>query len=145
MEVVMKQTHRSFETAHEIAEASQLHPACFAELARLPSMPDGEFVISFDLFVATLEGDLRVEEQWMEDIDFPAIKEHRALHAEVLGVLHKAQARAMAGDLALARRAVELLPEWLADHVSTMDVPLAAALRVAVSRKPQSESLLNAA
>ena len=45
---------------------------------------------------------MRAEEQWMEEISFPALKEHRALHAEVLSVLHKSQARAMAGDLTLA-------------------------------------------
>lgn len=141
----MEQMHRSLELVHGISEASQLHPAFFAELDRLPSMSDGEFVIHFNLFVSNLEGDLRAEEQWMEEIAFPSLREHRALHAEVLGVLHKAQARAMAGDLALARRAVELLPEWIADHMSTMDVPLAAALRIAAGRKQQPDSMLNAA
>jgi hemerythrin len=141
----MEQMHRSLELVHGISEAAQLHPTFFAALDQLPSMSDGEFVIQFDLFVSNLEGDLRAEEQWMEEIAFPGLKEHRALHAEVLGVLHKGQARAMAGDLTLARRAVELLPEWLADHTSTMDVPLAAALRVAASRKQQPNSMLSAA
>lgn len=141
----MEYTRGSSELVYGIGETGQLHPAFFAELNRLASMPDGEFVIHFNLFVATLEGDLRAEEQWMEDIDFASIKEHRALHAEALGVLHKAQARAMTGDIGLARRAVELLPEWLADHVLTMDVPLAAALKAAVGQNQQMTLILNAA
>ena len=141
----MAQTRRSCELVYEIGETGQLHPAFFAELDRLFLMPDGEFAIHFELFVSTLEADLRTEEQWMEDINFPSIREHRALHADALSVLHKAQARAMAGDLRLARRAVELLPDWFADHVLTMDVPLAAALRSAATPKKHADAMLDAA
>jgi len=141
----MAQTHRAFELEYGVGETDQLHPAFFAELNRLPSMPDTDFVIHFDRFVSTLESDLRAEEQWMEDINFASVREHRALHAEALGVLHKAQARAMVGDVGLARRVVELLPEWLADHVLTMDAPLAAALKNTVGQKQQTAPILNAA
>lgn len=141
----MEQTCRPSELAYGIAETEQLHPAFFAELNKLASMPDGEFAIHFDLFVSSFESDLRAEEQWMEDIDFASIKEHRALHAEALSMLHRAQARAMAGDVVLARRAMELLPEWFVDHVLTMDVPFANALRLRNVQDRQAESVLDAA
>jgi hemerythrin len=141
----MEQARQSSELAYGIAETEQLHPAFFAELNRLALMPDGEFAIHFDLFVSNLESDLRTEEQWMEDIDFASTKEHRALHAEALSVLHQAQARAMAGNVELARRAVELLPEWFVDHVLTMDLPLASALRLSTTRDKQADSELSVA
>jgi hemerythrin len=141
----MEQARCSPELAYGIAETQQLHPAFFAELNKLASVPDGEFAIHFDLFVSNLESDLRAEEQWMENIDFAALKEHRALHAEALGVLHRAQARAMAGDVALARRVVELLPEWFVDHVLTMDLPLAQALRSSAAQEKHTDSVLDPA
>lgn len=141
----MEQTRWSSELAYGITETRQLHPAFFAELGKLASMPDGQFIIHFDLFVSNFDKDLRAEEQWMEEIDFASIKEHRALHAEALGLLHKAQARAMAGDIELARRMTALLPEWFVEHVVTMDLPLANALRLATTHKDQPEPVLTAA
>jgi hemerythrin len=141
----MEQTRWSSELAYGLAETEQLHPAFFAELAKLASMPDDQFIVHFDLFVSNFEKDLRAEEQWMEDISFASIKEHRGLHAEALGLLHKAQARAMIGDVELARRITALLPEWFVDHVITMDMPLANALRLAPKQEKQADPVLNAA
>jgi hemerythrin len=140
----MEQTRWSSELAYGIAETEQLHPAFFAELSKLASMPDGEFVIHFDLFVSNFERDLRAEEQWMENINFASTKEHRGLHAEALGLLHKAQARAMVGDIDLARRITKLLPEWFVDHVVTMDMPLAGALRLTSTPGQQADPALTA-
>ena len=141
----MEQTRCLPELAYGIVETQQLHPAFFEELGKLASMPEGQFIIQFDLFVSHLDKDLRAEEQWMEEIDFVSIKEHRALHAEALGLLHKAQARAMAGAIELARRMTALLPEWFVEHVVTMDLPLANALRLANTHKKQPEPALTAA
>lgn len=133
------------ESAYGVAETEQLHPAFFAELSKLAAMPDGQFIIHFDIFVSNFERDLRAEEQWMEDIDFASIKEHRASHAEALGLMHKAQARAMGGDVVLARRITQLLPEWFVDHVITMDMPLANALRRANTQQEGTTQALNPA
>lgn len=128
-----------------MAETEQLHPAFFAQLNELSALPDGVFALHFDRFVSNFESDLRAEEQWMEDIEFASLKEHRALHAEALTVLHQAQARSMVGDVRLARRVIELLPEWFVEHVVTMDVPLANALRVIKSQHSTTNLALNAA
>lgn len=141
----MEQTRQSPELAHGITETRQLHPAFFAELDKLASMPDGEFAIHFNLFVSQFESDLHAEEQWMENIDFASLKEHRALHAEALGVLHRAQSRAMAGDVRLARRAIERLPEWFVDHVLMMDVPLAKALQLGNTQEKRTVPASSAA
>lgn len=141
----MEKTRWSLESAYGLAETEQLHPAFFAELGKLASMPDDQFITHFDLFVSHFEKDLRAEEQWMEGIHFASIKEHRGLHAEVLGLLHKAQARGMVGDVSLARRITALLPEWFVDHVVTMDIPLANALRLATSKNLHAEPMLDPA
>jgi hemerythrin len=139
----MEQARLSSELAYGIAETKQLHPAFFAEISKLASMQDGEFQIHFDLFVSHLESDLRTEEQWMESIGFESLKEHRALHAEMLSVLHRAQARAMAGEVGLARRVTELLPEWFVEHVLTMDMPLAKALQAGAKQRQHGDLSLN--
>ncbi len=129
-------------STYGIMEIEQLHPVFFAELRKLASMPDGEFEIYFNLFIAKLESDFRTEEQWMEDIGFASLREHRAQHAEALSVLHQVQALAFTGDVRLARRVLELLPEWFVDHVLTMDVSLANALRSGSGQHRHVERML---
>lgn len=140
----MEQVRWSCGSTSGIMEIEQLHPVFFAELRKLASMPDGEFGTHFDLFVAGLENDFRTEEQWMEDIAFVSLKEHRAQHADLLSALHRAQARIFAGDIGLARRVLELLPEWFVDHVLTMDIPLAHALRSGAEEHRRAERMLAA-
>lgn len=65
----------------------------------------------------------------MEEIDYLALKSHREQHARVLGAMHQIHSKVMQGDVSLGRHVVDdLLPQWLALHIDTMDNVLAIAL-----------------
>lgn len=114
-----------------VPEMDELHHNLFAALDRLAAAADHEFCAGYEAFVSQLELAFRTEEQWMDDIDFPAFRGHQEQHARVLGGLHAAHARVTGGDITLGREVVEkLLPQWFAFHISTMDEALALAMQV---------------
>jgi hemerythrin-like metal-binding protein len=100
------------------------HKALFDEMLRLYAAPDCELQAGLPVLCDKLERDFREEEDLMEAIDFPGIKEHREQHARVLSALHHVEA----GEPGAAREAVLLLPQWFQLHLSTMDTPLAMGL-----------------
>lgn len=109
----------------------KLHHDLFATLDELSCVPDREFPESYGALVRKVEHTFRAEEQWMEDTDFPAMHVHQEQHARVLGGLHNVHMRVMSGDLEIGRKVVDdLLPQWLAFHISTMDTALAVALQM---------------
>ncbi|MDB5772341.1 MAG: hypothetical protein V7606_4158 [Burkholderiales bacterium] len=115
-----------------VPEMDELHRNLTAALDRLAAAADHEFRAGFEAFVSQLELAFRMEEQWMDDIDFPAFRVHQEQHARVLGGLHAIHARVSSGDIKLGREAVEnLLPQWFAFHIATMDEALALAMQVA--------------
>lgn len=109
----------------------RLHQDFFHALEEVSSCKDYEFTSRYGAFVGTVERAFREEEQWMEDIDFPVLHMHQEQHARVLGALHNVHFRVMNGELQLGREVVEqLLPQWFAFHISTMDTALALAMQL---------------
>lgn len=105
------------------------HLALMEKLGQLQDASDADFPAHYASLVARVEKDFREEEEVMEDIDYPGIRGHREQHAMLLGGLHHAAAAVMAGDVALGRKAIELLPQWFSFHIPTMDAALAFALQ----------------
>jgi hemerythrin len=101
------------------------------ELSSLMTAPDHEFGENLPKLIARMEHDFRREEMMMEEIDFPTLRTHREEHARALGTLHHVVPKVMQGDYALARIAIELLPQWLLFHLLKMDTALLAALSAA--------------
>jgi hemerythrin len=100
------------------------YPRLYANLEQLLEAPDPGFEAGFMAFVRELETVFHAEERWLEAAAQGACKEHRELHAEVLSLLHQAQARGFEGDYALARKVIQLLPAWFGDHRPYMGQPL---------------------
>lgn len=109
----------------------RLHRDLFTTLEELSCVTDREFPEGYSTLVRKVEHAFRAEQQWMEDIDFPGMLAHQEQHARVLGGLHNVHLRVMEGDLEIGRKVVDdLLPQWLAFHISTMDTALAVAMQM---------------
>lgn len=104
------------------------HEAFLYQLHCMLELPSEEFPAAFKALTAEMERDFQAEEELMERIDYPGIREHLEQHARVLGSMHQVMPAVMEGNIALGRRAVELLPKWFMFHLSTMDTALALAL-----------------
>lgn len=114
-----------------IAAIDSEHHAFVEQIGRLADLPDEEFGAGLYALISALEKDFRGEEVMMEKIEFPALQSHREQHARVLSALHHVVPGVMLGDLASARKAIELLPQWFLFHLSTMDTALAVAMDMA--------------
>jgi hemerythrin-like metal-binding protein len=111
---------------------NHLHHELFQALDALTSSEDREFGARYTEFVGKVERTFREEEQWMDDLDFPGFAVHQEQHARVLAALHNIHTQVMTGKLELGRQlAEELLPQWLAFHISTMDAGYVATMQVA--------------
>lgn len=118
-------------TLHGLPAMDKLHRELFATLEELSCVPDHEFPEGYGKLVRKVEHVFREEEEWMDDVHFPAMRTHQEQHARVLGGLHNVHMRVMDGDLQVGRKVVDdLLPQWLAFHVSTMDTALAVAIQM---------------
>jgi hemerythrin-like metal-binding protein len=107
------------------------HQALYAELRRIALLPPPHFAVAFPVAVDLLERDFREEEDLMEQLSFPGLPCHREQHARALAGLHHAVAMLDEGDELPARHAIDLLVDWLALHIATMDVTLVAACDLA--------------
>jgi hemerythrin len=105
-----------------------------AQMERLSHAPDDQFSDGFTELIACLESNLLDEEAVMEALSYPALRSHREQHARALSALHHTQPQVEGGNIALGREALELLPQWLLMHRSTLDLALAAAARPSVRR-----------
>jgi hemerythrin len=92
---------------------------------------DSDVAQGMEALVTAMERDFREEEEMMEQIVYPGIRPHMEQHARVLAALH----RIAPGDVAAARAALVLLPQWFEVHLATLDTALAVALDLA-SRPP---------
>ncbi len=138
----MKAVNTSTDIQLDETEIKKLYPQLFSELVALSTASDSDFLLRFPRFVTELARDLLQEEQWMENICFDGIREHRAQHAELLGLLHHAQSRLLAGDSKLARKIVPLLTPWFNHHIAYMDVGWAT---IANNTSLQESTMLRAA
>lgn len=109
----------------------KLHHDFFMALDMLATSSNEEFRERYESFVNQIEQAFREEEQWMEEIDFPALRHHREQHARVLGALHNTHFHVMNGEIQQGREIVDrLLPQWFVLHASTMDATLAHAMNL---------------
>lgn len=122
-----------------------LYPTLFSCIDTLAESDDAHFTHRFAHFVADLERDFLMEEKWMEDLGFFSLREHREQHAELLRLLHHAQARVADGDFKLGRKIVALLPPWFTHHISAMDLSWASAAHINQKQQSQTVALLEAA
>lgn len=118
-------------TLHGLPAMDRLHHELFATLDEVSCAADHEFPEGYGKLVQKVEHVFRKEEEWMDNVHFPAMRTHQEQHARVLGGLHNVHMRVMDGDLQVGRKVVDdLLPQWLAFHVSTMDTALAVAMQM---------------
>lgn len=127
----MEAINWSADLALGVAALDDAHKALLEQLGRLSAAPDAQFAAGFVELVALIERDFREEEELMENINFPALHNHREQHARVLGGLHHLDPYAMQGDVGPGRKAIELLPQWFLYHLKTADAALAGALEPA--------------
>jgi hemerythrin len=115
-----------------VAAMDQLHFEFFEALGELSSTSDTDFAAGYRAFVRQAEHSFATEEDWMEMMDFPILKDHREQHARVLSALHHVYSRIMTGDIKKGREVVDkLLPQWFSFHILTMDKALASAMQMA--------------
>jgi hemerythrin len=120
---------------------NKLHQDFFSALNELSSSADQEFCDGYQNFVAQVERTFRLEEEWMEQIDFPVFRIHQEQHARALGALHNIHGRVMDGAIGLGRDVVDnLLPQWFALHMSTLDATLGLAMQMTQAERAQPAS-----
>lgn len=113
-----------------VPEMDEAHESFLSLLSRVVDTPDSEFPEAFNALLTHVEHDFWSEERLMERIDYPGLRSHREQHARVLATLHQAVPAVASGDLAIGRKALELLPKWFMFHLATMDTALAFALEL---------------
>ena len=112
-----------------LPDIDDAHRLLLDQFARTAGASDEDFHATFCTLVDAIEADFREEEALMEDIEDQALNAHRAEHARVLGALHHTESKVAAGETAVGRHCLELLPQWFLVHQSTMDMALAHAVR----------------
>lgn len=113
-----------------VPEMDEAHESFMSLLNRVADAPDSGFSEAFNALLVRIEHDFRSEELLMERIDYPGLRSHREQHARVLAALHQAVPAVASGELAIGRKALELLPKWFVFHLATMDTALAFALEL---------------
>ncbi|MGB0682331.1 MAG: bacteriohemerythrin [Magnetovibrionaceae bacterium] len=102
----------------------------FVELVNKASGATGQdFAEAFAELVAHTKEHFAHEEALMVESDFPAIGEHKADHARVLGDLDRFSERVAKGRWQFAKAYVtDQVPGWFQLHLITMDQALASHL-----------------
>ncbi|MES2128925.1 MAG: hemerythrin domain-containing protein [Pseudomonadota bacterium] len=121
-----------------VTDIDDAHRAMFEALSSLAAIDDAGFGTAFSRFIDTVEKDFREEEALMETLNWDGLHPHRAQHARVLGVLHKADAHVQQGDLALGREAVTAMPGWFMSHLAA-DTALVRAMEGAIAAHSKVE------
>jgi hemerythrin len=108
------------------------HQVTVAQLNTLVDADASEFPRLYAEFFHHLKEHFEREEGLMQDSGFPAYLIHRNEHRRVLAEFERFQARISGGNLAMARAYVaEIVPNWFATHLATMDAATAAYIRQA--------------
>ncbi|MEO7580327.1 MAG: hemerythrin family protein [Massilia sp.] len=105
------------------------HERINGAIEQLSRAPDRQFGADFQALVDMLEIAFRAEESAMETRNYRALRNHREQHARVLATMHQIEPRVVLGDVRLGRDALDLLPQWLDLHHSSMDLAVVAALQ----------------
>jgi len=119
-------------------DVSQQH--LLQEMVGLITISDSKFAPCYAALVAHIEHEFYAEEQWMEDVGFPAILPHREQHSRILSALHHVHPRVMGGDLVAGRQAALLLFQWFMSHMASMDRALIGAVQMTVNHANRSMS-----
>ena len=131
-------------TSHGLPAMDRLHRELFSTLDEISCVSDHEFPEGYARLVRKIERVFREEEEWMENVHFPAMHTHQEQHARVLGGLHNVHMSVMGGDIQIGRKVVDhLLPQWLAFHVSTMDTALAVAVQMSSASNGEVAPLMS--
>ncbi|OGB21618.1 MAG: hypothetical protein A3I66_22615 [Burkholderiales bacterium RIFCSPLOWO2_02_FULL_57_36] len=127
----MSQMNWPAEMETGIAILDELHCDLFESMSEATSATDEHFADCYSTLIRKVKYALIKEEQWMEKIDPVLLKMYREQHARVLCALHNAHRKVLGKDFDLGRKIVkDLLPQWYAIHVSTLDMALAIAIQV---------------
>lgn len=108
------------------------HRQLLEQMNGLLNGSDSDVAQGMEALVTAMERDFREEEALMEQIAYPGIRAHMEQHARVLATLHRIEP----GDVAAARAALVLLPQWFEVHLETLDTALAVALDLAATPPP---------
>lgn len=115
-----------------VDEVDAAHRQLLEQMNGLLNGSDSDVAQGMEALVTAMERDFREEETLMEQIVYPGIRAHMEQHARVLATLH----RIAPGDVAAARAALVLLPQWFELHLATLDTALAVALDLAATPPP---------
>ena len=112
------------------AEMDAVHEELVQLLERAAECRDaGSLGRQLDRIIEHTRDHFANEEEWMSQIAFPMITEHRAEHRQLLGEMEMMRRRLRPLTLPLVLSYVrERLPEWLSLHLMRMDSLLAANL-----------------
>ena len=116
--------------ALDVPEMDATHREFLELLAALDSSGEQEFVSRLDRLIEHTRLHFDNESRLMRSCGFPAIAEHEGEHRRVLGLLDHLRRGCDRGRQVFARDyAAKGMPEWFAQHLSTMDACLAACWR----------------
>lgn len=127
----MPHTTRRADLETGVTPLDQLHCDLFDAISATAEASDEHFAEHYAALLKKMKCALLKEEQWMEEIDPVLLKIYREQHARVLSALDNVHRKVLDENFDLGRRVVEdLLPQWYAVHVSTLDMALAIAIQV---------------
>ena len=112
-----------------VAEMDAAQERFLAQAAALAEAGDTEFPPLFDALVEDTRRRFDREGELMRASAYPAWEEHDYEHRRILEEMGHLTRRVAAGRVAMAQAYVEGLPIWFANHLETMDAPLAAWLK----------------
>ncbi len=112
------------------AQMDAVHEELVQRLERAAACRDAKSLgVELDRLIEHSRDHFEREEEWMSQIAFPMITEHRAEHRQLLAEMEMMRRRLRPLTLPLVLSFVrERLPEWLALHLVRMDSLLAAHL-----------------
>jgi len=112
-----------------VAEMDATHREFVDHLNSIVQAPDETVLGLLDEFIAHTEAHFAQESRWMRATGFPAIHCHEAEHDGVLNVMREVRGYVEQGKVHVAHVLVAELPEWLRNHLATMDGALARFLK----------------
>jgi hemerythrin-like metal-binding protein len=108
-----------------VAPMDATHREFVDQVNTLAAAPDEALLGLLDAFIAHTEAHFAQESRWMRETGFPAIHCHEAEHEGVLGVMRQVRGYVADGKAHVGRVLAAELPEWLRNHIATMDGALA--------------------
>lgn len=112
-----------------VAAMDATHREFVDHLNAIAQAPDEAVLGLLDAFIAHTEAHFAQESSWMRATGFPAIHCHEAEHEGVLNVMREVRGYVEQGKVHVGHVLVAELPEWLRNHLATMDGALACFLK----------------